>query len=110
VPGSSPTYLTLAPWSRVKSDGSVVDAPVTPHALVLVPTAEAQNAYENACAACLDFRDRLATLVPETTLYDIYTKETKESKAELWGKLVLTTGFKASAYGDNQLFFRHHLE
>lgn len=110
-PGSSPLYLTLAPWARVSRDGSVVEKPLAPHAILMVPTKEACQAYCGwANVLTVDFRGRLENLEVGTTIYEIYTVEVKGSTPVHWGKLVMESEFVASSYGDRGLFFRHHLE
>lgn len=109
-PGSNPLFLNLAHWARINSDGSEVKNPVAPHSIVLVPTAMAQESYSCCSSFPKDFRGRLANVDAGTIIYTIYTKATKVGPLVLWGNIITDSEFVASQYGDQSLFFRHHLE
>ena len=118
-PGSGPTYLPLDHFAAIKNDGTVVDSPVTPFEMIFVPTADAFNSQDENISgwrsvipfglAKKDFRVMLNQITPPTVLYKVYLKKNAQDKAVLWGELVLESDLIPSKYGDEVLFFQHHL-
>lgn len=107
---TNPGRLTLEDLAGTLTDGSRIASPKAPYQLLFKPTAPARALMQNASAAD-DFRLKLAGLPVGQALYDIYTLAEGESaeNASLLGQLLLTAPPLASHYGDEKLFFRHHM-
>jgi hypothetical protein len=54
-----------------------------------------------------DVRDDFATIKPGTVLYSVYANVPGAREAQEIGKIVTTSRFVSSSYGDERLFFRH---
>lgn len=94
--------LSLLEAARVKSDGTVVNAPTAPKILRFDPQVSTLNLGVATTAADDDFRRELINHVdPSSILYKIMDED------DLYiGDVRLTGPFVASSHGDN-MFFKH---
>ncbi|MEW6491093.1 MAG: hypothetical protein AB1589_00880 [Cyanobacteriota bacterium] len=117
-----PTKLYLQGFGQIDQHGNRESNPDYPWQIFLVPNANVQFAESPPH----DFRQDLATLAPETSLFSVYAVDPKQvgddaavraadridqpgyrQKAQLIGQLETTSEFVSSFYGDSRLFFRH---
>ena len=98
-------YLPLHPLAETEVDGSAVAAPSVPDRIELHPTEEALAAYDDG----LEWRASLAKIPTGTALYEMRAAPSLEAKVETIGLVRLTTPLLASRYGDERLFFQHHV-
>lgn len=106
-----PGRLTLEHLAGTLPDGKRVAAPRAPYKLLFKPTARAGALMQDASAGD-DFRLGLRGLSVGQALYDIYALAEGDApeSAELLGQLVLAAPFVSSHYGDERLYFQHHME
>ncbi len=81
-----------------------------PFELKLVPNVElGTKAPFVGAAGDKDLAAMLATIAPETTLYDVVAVAAPqcEDQAQVIGRIVLTSPLSPTQYGDTELFFRH---
>ncbi len=107
-------------WATVRSDGSAVETPNSPHRLIFQPTSTVRDRSNPT----IDFRDDLARNVPAgTKLYDVFAlgedQENELNRAGILevedlltharkiGAVATESEFIASGYGDYRLFFQH---
>ena len=110
-----PTKIYVEDLAKIDATGTVVEHPIFPEQLYLVPN----PAIGFSEAPGRDFRTDLATLEPGIVLFTLHTTAPQDvgnselnspqrrERARPIGELRLTSQFVASAYGDSQLFFRH---
>ena len=97
-----PTKVDSAYLARTNQDGSQVAAPVAPVKLTLVPNADV--AFDNGPH---EVRDDFSTIAPGTTLYKVYGFAEGSDRPAYIGRIVTTSRFVSSQFGDEKLFFRH---
>ncbi|MCC6278273.1 MAG: hypothetical protein IT289_10200 [Oligoflexia bacterium] len=98
--------ITLSQMAAVEANGTSVSQPVAPYQLIFRPTAEVQmNPHDRT-----DVRERLALFKPGVVLYQVFARESVDGPLLEVGALVLESSFVASAYGDQNLFFKHPLK
>jgi len=98
-----PTKVDVAYMAKVNQDGSTVSAPVAPEKLILVPN-RSQLEFD---AASHEVRDDLGTIASGTTLYSVYGVMAGGGGRIYIGRIVSSSRFIASQFGDQKLFFRH---
>jgi hypothetical protein len=105
-----PTKLFLENLAEYDQNGTKEPSPVFPEQIFFVPNPQ----LGFPAAPVRDFREDLASLSPETVLYDVLATPPDQpsgddlrAKATKIGTLVLSSPFVSSAYGDDTLFFRH---
>jgi hypothetical protein len=92
-----PTKLSLQDFGMFDRSGDAINSPNSPEQISLVPELQfASNPH--------DFRADLTPLSAETKIFTVMVSESRH----VIGHLVTKSKFVASAYGDRQLFFRHH--
>ena len=96
-----PTKVDTAYLAKVTKEGEAVEAPVAPISLKLVPNKDL--AFDNAPH---EVRDDLGTIAAGTTLYQVWGI-TSDNQSIYIGRIVTTSRFVASKFGDEKLFFRH---
>ncbi|GAB4538567.1 MAG: hypothetical protein Tsb0020_52670 [Haliangiales bacterium] len=96
-------YLPLHNAAEQNLDGSAVDTPVVPDRIELHPTGK----LHISSTPDPDWRTALATLDPETVLYEVRLAEAIDRPAERVGHIEIERRFIASPYGDEALFFQH---
>jgi hypothetical protein len=92
-----PTKLSLQDFGMFDRDGVAAPQPSAPEQISLLPELQFASTPH-------DFRSDLATVSPGTKLFTISVSDS----GQVIGYLATKTKFVASAYGDSQLFFRHH--
>lgn len=110
-----PTKIAVEDLAKIDHAGNQVEHPISPEQLYLVPN----RAIGFSEAPGRDFRDDLATLKPDVLLFTVHATPPEavgnyelnspqlRQRARPIGELYLRSKFVASAYGDEQLFFRH---
>lgn len=103
---AQPRRLTSAHLAARRADGVAVDVPVAPRRLVFRPAREVSRLFDGKVG--IDFRQVLAAVGPGTPVYDLegVVGPTGAGETHRIGRIVTTTGFRASDGGD-ALFFRH---
>eukprot|EP00927_Polykrikos_kofoidii_P040138 TRINITY_DN34360_c0_g3_i1.p1 TRINITY_DN34360_c0_g3~~TRINITY_DN34360_c0_g3_i1.p1 ORF type:complete len:772 (+),score=134.83 TRINITY_DN34360_c0_g3_i1:66-2381(+) len=124
-----PTFTGLADFASVGQDGNTEEKPVSPYALVLWAP---EHLRTRKVVAKPSLVDQLTDLKAGDVLYEVYvipepvaaarvqealkirdsTGRIGDSSSSLvWraGVMRLTAPFAASAFGDQRLFFQHHL-
>jgi hypothetical protein len=92
-----PTKLSLQDFGIFDRSGNTISSPNSPEQISLVPELQfASNPH--------DFRTDLTPIPAETTIFTVMVSESRQ----VIGHLITKSKFVASAYGDRQLFFRHH--
>ena len=94
----------------VKHFGRIYDAtkPSSPFQLVFKPSKDSDSL---GFSCDKDFRKVLESMQPGQKLYEVYAKKSPESVETVKvGELYLDSSFVASSYGDEVLFFQHHIE
>ena len=106
----NPGRLTLDHLASMTPEGIQVDAPSAPYQIVFRPTA-AVRAYFASLPADEDFRVALARLPAGLPLYEIAVRAENEAPERLQrlGTLMLDAPIVASRYGDETLYFQHHM-
>jgi hypothetical protein len=92
-----PTKLSLQDFGMFDRSGNAVSKPASPVQISLVPALQFANNPH-------DFRSDLATISVGTKLFNVKCSDS----GQVIGQLATKSEFVASAYGDSQLFFRHH--
>jgi hypothetical protein len=107
----NPGRLTLEHLAGKLPNGSRIPVPIAPYQLLYKPTAQARALMQEPNEK-EDFRLKLASLPVGLVLYDIYTLAEGDSadNARILGQLVLASPVVASRYGDEKLYFQHHME
>lgn len=105
--GSSPLYLPPSHLSKVDRYGDIIIKNNFPEVLEFRPTEDVQLSSDSK----IDYRKKMAGLMPGNVLYEIYAKEKrgKEGAFTKIGELILESEFVASKYGDQKLFFQHNI-
>jgi hypothetical protein len=92
-----PTKLSLQDFGMFDRSGNTISKPASPVQISLVPALQfASNPH--------DFRLDLATIPVGTKIFTVKCSDS----GQVIGQLKTKSEFVASAYGDSQLFFRHH--
>jgi len=112
----APTKLSVKPFAAVDAKGIGEMAPKAPVQVYLVPSQGHQLA-----TAVHDFRDDFLKLPSNSVLYDVYatsdgganpshsdSARARRAAAVKIGRLVTSSPFLASSFGDGGLFFRHY--
>jgi hypothetical protein len=103
-------YLPLHPLAEQELSGAKVAEAVVPDRLEFRATPAAREAYEAAGgASASDWRVALAGISPGTVLFEVRAAPALEADAAPIGEVHLLSSFVASAYGDERLFFQHHV-
>ena len=103
-PDGKATTLSVKHFGRFNTRGPSK----SPYQIVLKPS-EYSKSIKFSCYN--DFRITLESMRAGNVLYEIYAKELPESQRLIKiGELQLDTPFVASKYGDEVLFFQHHIE
>jgi len=106
--------LGVSSMATASQDGTPVEEPRFPFALVMVPNKElnyVRCTFKETISQLLNL-ESAGVAGAGKTLYDVYSvhdpaaQPTAESLKKI-GSLVLDSGFTGSTYGDTQLFFRH---
>ena len=92
-----PTKLSLQDFGTFDQAGNAINSPNSPAQISLVP--EIQFASDPH-----DFRTDLTPIPAGTKLFTVMVSDSHQRI----GHLITKSKFVASAYGDRQLFFRHH--
>lgn len=96
--------VSLSPLGKVDVSGAVVDSPASPERVYFYPSEFVmQDSSDNR-----DFRIKLGELSEGVKLFDVFAET--ESGLLLIGKVNLESKFTASVYGDNRIFFQHHVK
>lgn len=98
-------YLPLHDSAGQNLDGSTVATPVVPDRVELHPTGDVHL----TSALKPDWRIELRELPADTVLFELRIAASIDDQAEPYGRVVLERPFVASPYGDEQLFFQHHI-
>ncbi len=98
-------YLPLHHLAGRHLDGREVEAPAVPDRIELHPTAEAREAFD----AAIEWRRAFAALPAGMRLFDLRVAAAIDDEAVPLGAMNLEPGFVASRYGDERLFFQHHV-
>jgi hypothetical protein len=96
-------YLPLHHMAGVQEDGTAVGEPVVPDRMELHPTDEVLDVVGRKG----DWRERLAPLEAGMRLWQVKLAPAIDEPATAVGDFVLESGFVASAFGDERLFFQH---
>lgn len=99
--------LDLTPLAAVNADGTRVPEPRAPTSLTFEPSDEVCRAWLRTRPNA-DFRIRLAELQEHMTEAAVLYRVLDELDRPV-AELTLTSAFVASPYGDQQLFFQHHM-
>lgn len=97
------TYLPLHHLAGIQADGTPVASPIVADRVELHATQDAIAMLADA----RDFRAKLAGIPAGTRLFEIRTSDALDADAVPAGYVDLTSGFVASPYGDEKLFFQH---
>lgn len=100
-----PRALSNYHLTVINHDETPVSEVNTPYALVFRPTDDAKKLLEGIRPGD-DFRSVLSASGLSKNLFDVYAKKFQDSPAVLIGRVVATSNFIASKFGDN-LFFKH---
>ncbi len=98
-------YLPLHELAETNLDGTSVEAPVVPDRIELHPTDDARAAFDDQ----KEWRTALAALPTGLCLFELRVAAAIDEPAASYGELVLETPFVASRFGDERLFFQHHV-
>ena len=103
-----PTQVGLSDICTYNVDGSKVSNVVFPYRLKLYsPNVQ----FPTSSVDTNGLLNMLSTIPPGTTLFEVYTFASPQGFAQdngiLLGEIVTTSECTASAFGDNNLFFRH---
>lgn len=98
-------YLPLHDPAGQNLDGSRVDSPVVPDRVELHPTGDVHL----TSSLKPDWRVELRALPADTVLFDLRTAASIDEPVAPYGRVILERSFVASPYGDQQLFFQHHI-
>ena len=106
----NPGRLTLDHLAGMTPEGVRVHAPFAPYQIVLRPTAAVRVQLALASAE-EDFRIVLARLPAGLPLYEVVARTENEAPERFHplGTLVLDAPVVASRYGDETLYFQHHM-
>lgn len=96
-------YLPLHHLAGMSADGAAVESAVVPDRVEFHPTDEVKR----ACPDARDFRVSLGRVPSGIKLFDVRGAAKIDAKAEPMGEVWLESGFVASRYGDERLFFAH---
>ena len=77
-----------------------------PCALYLKPNPELTEKFKGT-STMTPIDDYLSTIVPGTTLYEVWAMSSPSAEKVLIGKLTTTSELISSMYGDKELFFQH---
>jgi hypothetical protein len=92
-----PTKLSLQDFGMFDRSGAAITSPHSPEQISLVPELQfASNPH--------DFRTDLTPITVDNKIFTVMVSDSNK----VIGHLVSKSKFLASAYGDRQLFFRHH--
>lgn len=97
-------YLPLHELAKSCVTGDEVAQERVPDRLELYATEEARAARDDE-----DWRHGLARLTPGTSLYRVEFAMSMEAPTEPLGEIVLESAPVSSRYGDERLFFQHHV-
>jgi hypothetical protein len=92
-----PTKLSLQDFGVFDRSGAAVTTPKSPEQISLMPELQFANDPH-------DFRTDLTPLPADSKIFTVMVNDSQQ----IIGHLVTKSKFVASAYGDRQLFFRHH--
>jgi hypothetical protein len=104
----NPSHLPITHLGEMLPNGTEVprDRQSTPYEIVLRPTAEVANRFPNTDQH--DFRFDLTRIEPNTAVYDIMARATKDDTTfERLGSIRTKSPLIASEGGDKQLYFKH---
>ncbi len=76
-----------------------------PYKLVFKPDSDIQSKFTDYWSG--NFLDQLESIPKGSVIYQVYASETPMSEPFQIGRLVSTTNFTKSKFGDKDLFFRH---
>ena len=110
----NPTKISVYPLAAIDEKGVAVKAPSAPVQLYFVP-----NHANDFASADHDFREDLLKIPSGTVIYDVYASPEggtdisninyeRRAKAVKIGRLVSSSAFIASEFGDRRIFFRHY--
>ena len=102
---TDPLYLTIDPMAKVNGN----DDYKAPHSIVCVPSDEIKNIYSSTGKDIdtTDFRKVLNRKGKDAKVFDVYAEKVDTSSKI--GEIYAVSDFVASSFGDQQLFFQHHL-
>lgn len=100
--GGRSNHLTVDHLAEVNESN-----PVSPYKIVLAPTKLAKELGFDCKKE--DYRKTIKALSPGDTIYEIFGNSKENGKFEKLGDLVLDSGFIASKYADDVLFFQHDI-
>ena len=103
--GGNPRSLSLTQLASQTSLGEVVSSPVEPYALALVPQKDLQNFCETKRYE--DFRVQIEGQGVGMTLFEVKAQGAPGGEFITIGTIVARSGFIASSFGDEKLFFKH---
>ena len=101
-----PTVIGLSDIAEYNAEGVQVSAPVFPFEIMMEPTKELQDQFQDASFS-EPLPDMLARIPTGTKLYQVYAKEGPDAALVLIGSFTTTSEFIGSEYGDKSLFFQH---
>ena len=106
----NPGRLTLDHLAGMTPEGVQVGAPIAPYQIVLRPTAAVRAQLASGPVEA-DFRAVLARLPAGLPLYEVLARAENEApeRLQVLGTLVLHAPVVASRYGDETLYFQHHM-
>lgn len=87
-----------------EADGTVQEAPLSPDKLLFIPGPDVPRRTDPQSS--VDFREDLARIPANTTLYNIFSVDGSGALSPL-GQLVTHSRFVASEWADERLFFQH---
>jgi len=105
---SSERELPISKAATVNTDGSTVQLPRYPYEITFVPNPELTKSL--SANDPTDTRIKLQSISPGVVLYSVFGRESAASTGKFFiGVIKLESNFIASAFGDQELFFQHHL-
>lgn len=95
--------------AQVDAQGNLVEDMKSPYQLNFVPSSEIQGRFDSKSKT--DIRKLFFyNLKVGDAIYDVYAMADKGANPILIGKIVLTSEFIASQFGDEEFFIQHHRE
>lgn len=98
-------FLGTSGLATHDSNGNKAEKPNYPFQLVFVPGEQVVGRFPAEYSEY--FTDQLASLPPDTIIYEVYAKDTPGAHPIKIGDIQLVTRFTKSVYGDTKLFFKH---
>lgn len=101
---SDPTAQSVAHFAKVKSNGDPVERPRAPYQVFCIP---ASNDLMQDPNTTEDFRDLIGNIKPDTVLYRLHARPSKDGPWIPIGSIKTTSRFVISEFDDRVLSYRH---